>query len=276
MEKQEFIHKIKALKKIKPDSEWVSFNRSILITKVASLMPVANVHRGFYWSFASKLTIGLASLALIFGGLLVSAQTAGITSPLYAIKTASQKALIAVMPKEYKLDLKIAFTHNLINDLEKVTKDNRAVVAVNNLNRDLNEITSDLKQVSHPQKAVALSKQIQEETSQIKNNFNNFPQDGGQLADSLKQINATVNDVDSQVFAVMNDAQNKIDNCPSYISKQVTDLASRINSISLSDSVQQNIANQILEANNYLKANRCIDALVIIDAINKTLSAPAK
>jgi len=274
MDKKETISRIKTLKNIKPDPSWASSVRTTLLAYAASFVPAPLVRRGFYFSLASKLTVGLASLGLVFGGLLVSAQTVGINSPLYVIKTASQKALIALMPQEYKLDLKIAFAYQMIGDLEKVTKDGKVVAVAQDISQNLNDITSDLKKVSHPEKAVALSKKIQAETSQIKTNLNDFSQNNAQLSDSLKQVNATVDQINSEVVAVMKEAEDKISNCPAYISKQVSDLTNYINSAQIAESSQKEIASQILEANNYLKAGHCVDALVLIDGINKDLSNP--
>ncbi|MDP2855669.1 MAG: hypothetical protein Q8N90_00925 [bacterium] len=263
MQKREVISKIKSLKSIKPDSNWAISARHSLLAYVANFQPAALIRRAFYFPAFSKLAVGFASFSLIFSGLLVSAQSAGINSPLYAIKTASQKALIALTPKEHKLDLKIAFAHNMINDLQKATGDGRVIAVANDISRDLNDITADLKQVAHPQRVVALSKQIQEETSQVKN----FAKDNEELGNSLDKIN-------SQVFALAKDAEDKINNCPAYISKQITDLTNYVDATSIADEGQKSIAKQLEEANGYLKSGQCVDALVIIDAINKDLAAP--
>jgi len=274
MDKKETISKIKTLKNIKPDPSWASSVRTTLVAYAASFTPAPLIRGGFYFSLASKLTVGLASLGLVFGGLFVSAQTVGINSPLYAVKTFSQKALIVLMPSQYRLDLKIAFAYQMIGDLQKVTRDGKVVAAAQDISQNLNDITSDLKKVSHPEKAVALSKKIQEETSQIKTNLNDFSQNNAQLSDSLKQVNATVDQINAEVVAVMKEAEDKISNCPAHISKQVSDLTNYINSTQIAESSQKDIASQILEANNYLKAGHCVDALVVIDKINKDLFTP--
>ncbi len=263
MEKREVVSKIKSLKSIKPDSNWAISARQTLLAHVASSKPAAFVRRAFYFPAFGKLAVGFASFSLIFSGLLVSAQSAGINSPLYAIKTASQKALVALTPKEYKLDLKIAFAHNMINDLEKATGNGKVIAAANDISRDLNDITADLKQVSHPQRVVSLSRQIQAETSQVKN----FIKDDQALGNSL-------NEIDSQVFALAKDAEDKINNCPAYISKQIIDLTNYVDAASIVDEQQKTIAKQLEEANSHLKSGQCVDALVIIDAINKDLATP--
>lgn len=264
MKKSEAISKIKSLKSLKPDSNWAISARQTLLAHVANFQPAALARRAFYFPAFSKLAVGFASFGLIFSGLMVSAQSAGINSPLYVIKTASQKVLIALTPREYKLDLKIAFAHNMINDLEQATGGNgKVMAAANDISRNLNDITADLKQVSHPQRVVALSKQIQAETSQVKN----FAKDDQELGDSLNKI-------DSQVFALAKDAEDKINNCPAYISKQITDLTNYVDSDSIAEEQQKSIAQQLEEANGHLKSGQCVDALVIIDAINKDLTAP--
>lgn len=266
MKKSEVVSKIKSLKSLKPDSNWAISARQNLLAHVAHFQPAALARRAFYFPAFSKLAVGFASFSLIFSGLLVSAQSAGINSPLYVIKTASQKVLIALTPQEHKLDLKIAFAHNMIDDLEKATGGNgKVMAAANDISRDLNDITADLKQVSHPQRIVALSRQIQEETSQVKN----FAKDNQELGDSLNEIN-------SQVFALAKDAEDKINNCPAYISKQITDLTNYVDSDSIADERQKSIAKQLEEANGHLKSGQCVDALVIIDAINKDLVTPVE
>lgn len=277
MDKKELLNKIKTLKNIKPDSHWAFSSRRILLAFVLSLRPAVVVRRGFYFPVFSKVVLGLCVVVAVFSGLAVGAQNVGLNSPLHSLKILSQKTLIAVMPEEYKLDLKIAFAHNLINDLAKVTADGKALVAINDLSRDLKEITFDLKQVSHPEKAMILSKKIQEQTSQLKNNLPNFSSKNPGLSDSLKQVAATVENVDAQVFAVINEAENKINNCSAYVTKQLDDLTNYLNSVSLSEDNQKLIAKNFAEANDFLKAGRCIDALVLIDTINKNLSlTPAK
>jgi len=277
MDKKELLNKIKTLKNIKPDSHWAFSSRRILLAFVLSLRPAVVVRRGFYFPVFSKVVLGLCVVVAVFSGLAVGAQNVGINSPLHSLKILSQKTLIAVMPEEYKLDLKIAFAHNLINDLAKVTADGKALVAINDLSRDLKEITFDLKQVSHPEKAMVLSKKIQEQTSQLKNNLPNFSSKNPGLSDSLKQVAAIVENVDAQVFAVINEAENKINNCPAYVTKQLDDLTNYLNSVSLSEDNQKLIAKNFAEANDFLKAGRCIDALMLIDTINKNLSlTPAK
>ena len=277
MDKKELLNKIKTLKNIKPDSHWAFSSRRILLAFVLSLRPAVVVRRGFYFPVFSKVVLGLCVVVAVFSGLAVGAQNVGINSPLHSLKILSQKTLIVVMPEEYKLDLKIAFAHNLINDLAKVTADGKALVAINDLSRDLKEITFDLKQVSHPEKAMVLSKKIQEQTSQLKNNLPNFSSKNPGLSDSLKQVAAIVENVDAQVFAVINEAENKINNCPAYVTKQLDDLTNYLNSVSLSEDNQKLIAKNFAEANDFLKAGRCIDALMLIDTINKNLSlTPAK
>ncbi len=265
MEKRAVVNKIKSLKSIKPDSNWAISARRALLAHVASFQPAVLARKVFYFPAFSKLAVGFASFSLIFSGLLVSAQSAGINSPLYVIKTASQKVLVALTPQEHKLDLKIAFAHRMINDLEKATGNGKVSAAANNISRDLNDIAVDLKQVSHPQRVVALSKQIQEETSQVKN----FIKDDKDLGSSLDEIN-------SRVFALAKDAEDKINNCPVYITKQISDLTAYVDSDLVAEEMQKSIAEQLKEANGYLKTGQCVDALVIIDAINKNLVVPTE
>jgi len=80
-----------------------------------------------------------------------------------------------------------------------------------------------------------------------------------------------VEEIDSQIFAALKEAEEKINNCPVYLTKELESLREYVQSASLNEESEEIIARQLLEAADYLEAGRCVDALVILDQINKDL-----
>lgn len=271
MKKADIIARIRQLKMVKPDKEWLVSSKRVLMAQIDKIEPKSAKAPVFVFSLGYKLAAGLCAVILLLSGAVNLAQTASIDSPLYGAKILMNKAIIALAPSQYKLDLKMAITQMMVNDLNKKVGDYYNQLAFETLTQNLEDITQQLKQISHPQQLAVLSEQLQKETNKAKETLKQVVVNKKEVASEIEKIQNQLEKVENQVFALKSEAEDKINRCPIYLENDLAQLKEIVDYLSLDNNDKEGIISQLKQADELLNSNRCVDALVIIDELKKEL-----
>lgn len=254
MEEKEIIEKLKELRKIKPTADWQEKSRAFLLAKIQQIPQKEPLPQ---FSFSYKLAGVFSLLILIFSTFLMTAASASLKSPLYPVRSILEKTLIALAPEETKIELKLILAEKKIKELNELVNNQGSALAFRDFDQNLKDLSLDLKKVSHPQELLFLTEKIQREI--------------GKTEIKRKELVEPLNEFTSQVFALQKEAEEKINQCPVYLSQRLIELEKAINNLVLEEKKAEEIAQQLEEAKLYLENSRCIDALVILDKIAQEL-----
>lgn len=282
MKKAELIKQLKTLKELKPDKEWRNLSKNQLLTQISTMRPIeadrvtgAEVKAGiFAFPRSYKIASVFCAIMLLFSGVIGMAQSASVSSPLYSVKIGLEKAIVAIAPQDVEMDLKIALTQQIINDLSKSEGNVGSQLPIKIASENLNEISNQLKNIDHPSNVAVVSDKVQQKTSQIKNELKAVPIekiDKSEVKNSIQNLENQVNSVESQAFALKSEAEEKINNCPVYLEENLASLEQKLDLPNLATSTKENILAQLQKANDYVANNHCVDALVILDSLQKQL-----
>jgi hypothetical protein len=228
------------------------------------------------FSFISKYQkVAVPSLLAFF---LVSsftfAQTTLPGNVLYPIKTLTQNAKIYLASENTKPVVRLEVAKTRMEDLGKVKNHEEEVsVIAKNIGKDLEIVPQEIKKINKKQVALNVSKDIQERSKDLQ-----------AMADKIslgekerEKLNKSVEDSRSQVFALIIETTEEINQCPSY-------LQNRLEEIGKYFTVNQNVLyqfssndiikckNLLSEASNAYKAGDCLTAIDKIESINQLLS----
>jgi len=274
MKKADIIKQLKQLQEIKPDDEWRNLSKNQLLSQISTInnnperlksekLPI------FVFSRSYKMASVFCAIMLLFSGIIGIAQSASIYNPFYSVKIGLEKMVVAVAPEELQMDLKMALTQQIVSDLTKTSGDLENQLAIQTVKKNLDEIAIQLQNIDHPSEVAMISDKVQQKTSQIKNELKQVPVDkiNTEIKNSFQSLENQVGAVESQAFALKSQAEEKINNCPAYLEQDLIQLKQKIELSNPSTST----LNQLQKINDYLVNNRCIDALVILDNLQKQL-----
>jgi hypothetical protein len=274
MKKADIIKQLKQLQEIKPDDEWRNLSKNQLLSQISTInnnperlksekLPI------FVFSRSYKMASVFCALMLLFSGTIGIAQSASIDNPFYSVKIGLEKMVVAVAPEELQMDLKMALTQQIVSDLTKTSGDLENQLAIQTVKKNLDEIAIQLQNINHPSEVAMISDKVQQKTSQIKNELKQVPVDkiNTEIKNSFQSLENQVGAVESQAFALKSQAEEKINNCPAYLEQDLIQLKQKIELSNPSTST----LNQLQKINDYLANNRCVDALVILDNLQKQL-----
>lgn len=270
MKKAEIIARIKQLKMIRPDQEWLDSSKRILMAQIEKTEIKSAQAPIFVFGWKYKLAAVFCAFLLLFGGIVNLAQTASIDSPLYSFKLLINKSLIALAPAEYKLDLKMMLTQAVVNDLNKKVGDYYNQLAFETVAQNLEELTNQIKQISNPQQVAILSEQLQKETNKAKESLKQIA-NKNESASEIVKIQNQLQEVENKVFALKSEAEEKIDHCPVYLEDDLNYIKDKIDYIDFSMEQKEEIINQLKQADELLSNNRCVDVLMIIDELKQKM-----
>lgn len=183
MNDQQLIRKIKALRNIKPRSEWVTLNRDFLRRQIKAEQTIEPLKIG--WFEFNQVVFGtiaqrvfqpavamLLLLSVSFGSSLV-ANAAFYSLPgdsLYRVKIALEKTQLAVTPNEdRKAELKMAFAHNRVKEFNKI-------IAQTDVNPTVKKERINL-----------VVKEFQKNVTSVQAHINKIAQDSDKLDDANKE-----------------------------------------------------------------------------------------
>ncbi|HPC37634.1 MAG TPA: hypothetical protein PKX03_02165 [Candidatus Paceibacterota bacterium] len=274
MKKADIIKQLKQLQEIKPDDEWRNLSKNQLLSQISTInnnperlksekLPI------FVFSRSYKMASVFCAIMLLFSGIIGIAQSASIDNPFYSVKIGLEKMVVAVAPEELQMDLKMALTQQIVSDLTKTSGDLENQLAIQTVKKNLDEIAIQLQNIDHPSEVAMISDKVQQKTSQIKSELKQVPVDkiNTEIKNSFQSLENQVGAVESQAFALKSQAEEKINNCPAYLEQDLIQLKQKIELSNPSTST----LNQLQKINDYLVNNRCIDALVILDNLQKQL-----
>lgn len=271
MKKAEIIKHLQQLKDIKPDSDWLLLSKRALMAKIATLEPKMEKEPVFVFSWQYKLGAVIASLLILISGAVGFAQSASVDSPLYGLKIFSQKAAISLAPKECQLDLRMVLTQRVINDLNNKANTYSHQLALETAIQNLDDLTLQIKNISHPQTVALLTERIQNEATKVKDNLKQIPTNKPETVAKVEKMENQLQAIENRVFTLKTEAEEKIQQCPIYLEKDINYLNEKIDALNLSAEAKMNALNSLKQANELLEANHCVDALVILETLQKEL-----
>jgi len=271
MKKEELIERIRGLKSIKPEENWLILSKKQVLAQMRERKQESVKAPIFVFSWGYKLGAAVCAFVLLFSGVAAMAASASVDSPLYSVKIALEKTLISLAPANEQMDLQLFVTQQIINDLTQTVGSANSQLAIETINQNLNEIASQLHQIAHPSEVAAISEKVQKDVLKIKEELQQVPTDKPEIASSLQKLNNQVASVESDVFALKNEAEEKINNCPVYLEKLLVQIENQVNDGNLPQESKEKILNQLKETDEYLVNGRCVDALVILDNLQKQL-----
>jgi hypothetical protein len=267
MEEKDLIEQLKALKSIKPDEHWVFATKmSIMGQIVAKERDLNPTFVSFLGSRSMKLTYSLVVLAMSIGGFTAFAKNALPGEKLYAFKLSAQKAIIAVAPQSQKTTLKLAFAQDKIMDLQKAKTPAMAEILAQGIESDLKEVSNSVQNDNNPTTALSTSKSIKTKTEKMLSSLSTAP---AKSQEAAVKIAESINKTDTQVNAIIVASENKINNCPAYISEQLDNIINFLSTNPISQEEKDKLSIKIVEATGNLKDKDCLKALINLDELTK-------
>jgi len=277
MQEKDLIKELKDLKEIKPNQDWVFWLKSnILQTKPQNSLYSKPKVKLAVFSFISKYQkVAVPSLLAFF---LVSsftfAQTTLPGNVLYPIKTLTQNTKIYLASENTKPVVRLEIAKVRMEDLGKIENHEEEIsVIAKNIGKDLEIIPEEIKKIDKKQVALNISRDIQERSKDLKT-----------MADKIslgekerEELNKSVEDSRSQVFALIIETTEEINQCPSSLQNKLEEIGKYF-------TVNQNVLyqwsssdiikckNLLSEASNAYKAGDCLTAMEKIESINQLLS----
>lgn len=268
MEEKDLIEQLKALKSIKPDEHWVFATKmSIMGQIVAKERDLNPTFASFLGSRSMKLTYSLVVLAMCLGGFTAFAKNSLPGNPLYALKLSAQNAMVAIAPKSQKNNLKLAFVQAKILDLQKVSNFQMAEIIAQGVVTDLNDVSADIQKETNPIVALSTSASVKANTEKIITSLATVP---SKSQEAIDKITESVNKTNAQAYAIMVGAQDKINNCPSYILDEFNLIKLYVSKVEPTDTSYNDLTIRLAEANSAISSknpDQCIDSLVILDKL---------
>ncbi len=185
MEDKELISKIKKLRDIKPNPNWVNFAEEKLNDRIG----LKEEKYGFLNWLIEPHPMALVAFSLMFiiGGPWLTLKTAESSLPgefLYSVKKIGESIQTKVVSEKEQIELQVDFASRRIEELTKVNgnilfsedlnKEEKAKEALNGLKQNLTSISAHLDKIeADEEKKVAIVKeaqQIKEELSKNKEN----------------------------------------------------------------------------------------------------------
>ena len=277
MEEKDIIQKLQSLKQIKPNRDWANWLKAnILQTKPQNSLYNKPRIKLAVFSFISKYqkTLVPSLLAFFFVCSFAFAQTTLPGSVLYPIKTLTQNAKIHFASENTKPVVRLNVAKAKMEDLGKVENHEKEIIAIaKDIGKDLEIIPQEIKNINKKQIALAVSKDVQEKSKDLKAMVDKIP-----LEDKEKEeLNKSVESSQSQVLALIIGATEEINQCPGYLKNSLielgnyfTDAQEGLYQWSTDDIIK--CKNLLSEASNAYKANNCLTAIDKIESINQLLS----
>lgn len=266
MTEKELIEQLNELKSIKPNKDWAHWLLSNILIK--SHQTVMTKPRVKLVSFSVS-----AAFVILFVSTFAFAQTTLPGNPLYPVKTLTQNVRIALASKDYKPVVRLQITKVRLSDMAKITDQEQAIALMSqNIQKDLQAIPQELKNIQKKQKTLEISQQVQSESKDLTNMISRTqlqPQD-------KETLNKTFEDTKAEVFALIMDTQEEINQCPTSFQNQLADLQKYF-----TDNVQtliqwppddiNKVRTLLTDISNDIKAGNCLEAMDKIESINQIL-----
>lgn len=220
MTDQQLIAKIKDLKKIKPENQWLSLTRQHFVNELElkKAVKVSNSFADWFWYHRLQPAVLSMSLLLILGGgpvlTLKAAQSSLPGEWLYPVKKITEQVQAKIVSDDKKAQIQFEFATRRLEELSKITSDSLKPIdksiktkeVINDLKTNLTQASAAVKNL--PKEKIAAMAQ---KTKKIEQNLNQAKADLSQNKDQvlnnakdvLAQAEKIVEDVNGQLAAVL-------------------------------------------------------------------------
>jgi len=275
MPEKELIEQLKQLQEVKPNKNWANWLLSNILAKSQQEAMIKPRVKLVSFSFIRQYQKALVSAAFVvlFISTFAFAQTTLPGNPLYPVKTLTQTARIALAPKDYKPVVRLQIAKARLEDIAKITDQEQAIALMSqDIKKDLETIPQELKNIQKKQKALDISKQVQNEAKDL-NNIIAKTQLQSQDKEALEK---TTQDTQAQVLALIIETTEEMNQCPSYLQDKLANLQKYF-----TDNVQTliqwpldditKVRTLLADISNDIKAGNCLESLEKMESINQIL-----
>lgn len=279
MTEKELLEKLAKFQAIKPNQDWANWCLNNILSQPQQQAVSVRINKpkitftNFIFLRKYRIAITTSIFALIFITTFALAQTSLPTSPLYPLKTLTQNAILALTPLEQKPLMKMEIAASRLEDLSRVKDlDSKKNVIAQEIKQELETVPKDLKSLPVRKNTLALSQKIQEKSSTLSKTLQTINLDTN-TKDSLSK---TLTETQNQVLALINETNEQISQCPTYLNEKLNILQKTITenpqlfaTWSATDLAQ--IKTNLADATQALKADDCLEAMAKIESINQLL-----
>ena len=161
MNEQELVKKIKELKNIKPNNEWVSFTKQ----RILSQKQESSIFDSLSFIFNHKAVFSGAVVFLILIGSFGMAQRAMPGDPFFAVKKMGDKVRSAFVSEDNKSDFKLGQAQKRLNDLTKIAEANKTKKldsAISEYQETISDVAESITNEKDKEKVKEIVLQVQE------------------------------------------------------------------------------------------------------------------
>jgi len=213
MTDKDLIKRIKGLREITPNDEWINDSRSKLMTEIGLEEGADFMGIGFFQWLRHPQAVALATcLVVIFlGGPWLSLKASQSSLPgdlLYSVKKIGEDAQLIITSRENEINLQTEFASRRLEELIKINDDilspediktEKTKQAINNLRESLAKIKDNVSNVSKENMAA-----VSERTQRIEENLNKTKNEVSLLVrQDIEEAEKDIEDVKSKILAVL-------------------------------------------------------------------------
>ena len=271
----QFIEKLQEFKKIKPTQKWVDFVFERITSKEEAKIFVSPKVKTVKYSFLTpKFRVAFATFGVLFvlTGLVAFAQNSLPGDSLYGVKILTQDIKVAFAPSKEKPIIKMEINKERLNDLSKVKKETKEAVALTNkVKNEIDSIPQEISKLEKKKVVLDVSQKVKQQNDELKSLIEKT-----NLNEKIKgDLNNSIDNSQNKVFALINETEELINNCPSYLGEKIQKIKDYFeNPENLKSFIPEDIIkikSLVLEATKLLKAGNCLEAIEKMESIENIM-----
>ncbi|MDD5230693.1 MAG: hypothetical protein PHC43_05145 [Candidatus Marinimicrobia bacterium] len=225
MRDTELINKIKTLKNIKPEANWVSFARENLLNRIPENGDVFGAEKfGFsrVFSYPVLKPVALTLSALIFvsafGGAFFITAKAAPGESFYSVKLTYQNLKANLVSEDQKPQTHLDFAFGRLEDLGKVReekKDAGVIEATKQIANDFSNATDSLNEIKDPSKKITAGINLVKQVSKFENTLTKEKENKNlsqESQDKISEAEKLAQEIKDEIMATLiSDSENNND-----------------------------------------------------------------
>ena len=230
MTDKDLIKKIKSLKGISPDKEWMNSARNELITEIGLNKEADFMGIGFFQWLKHPQAIALATclVLIFFCGPWLSLKASQSSLPgdlLYSVKKISEDAQIIITSDDEKIELQAEFANRRLEELNKISENSFSQEEKTEKTKQLiNDFKSNLAQikenVSNAPKERVVS--VARKTKEIEKDLSRTKEDiSEEIKQELAGAEKAIDDVKNQILTVLTGEGENNENTASSTDEEI-------------------------------------------------------
>jgi len=221
MTDKKLLRKIKGLKNISPEPNWLSSKRQDLINHIAEDEKEFRTLDSFFgWFWYHRLQPGILAVCMLLivgAGPLLTVKAAQSSLPgdfLYGIKKTTERVQMSITSEDNKAQIQVDFASRRLEELEKITattdeteeKTIKTKEVISDLKENIAQASQSVKNTSKEQVALIAKKtqKIKEDLDKVKEEIN---EDAQEVVAEAKQA---VEDANEMIMAILIDVEEDI------------------------------------------------------------------